>query len=338
MGPKKDAPKAGGVEGEEGNDPALFLSNYQKLAKYHGLGVSAGVTKCLTDEEKSPMTQLLVDNTYDVLGSGGCRCLMTALLGQGQVVKGGPYKLINSIRLWRSNIGDDGVGAIAEVLRLGGGDVKISYLELLDNNIGPRGGIALAESLSRGKNLSLLTLKLDYNGTFQTEGCINLCRGLRTNHTLKQLHMSYCKLTYEAGKALSEVLRYEKSALTALNLCGNPMTGSGLFYLCEGLLTNKVLESLNVSDNSIEESDEDLAGLQQLADVIRVRGESALTSVDMSYNRIGERGAGVLSPALAENKTIRDFYVDTSLPERLFEALFRDGAGGKAKKGKKGKK
>lgn len=71
MGPKKDAPKAsGGGEGEEGNDPAVFLSNYQKLSKFHGLPVSTGVNKCLTDEEKSPMTQLLIDNTYDVLGAG----------------------------------------------------------------------------------------------------------------------------------------------------------------------------------------------------------------------------------------------------------------------------
>ena len=56
------------------------------------------------------------------------------------------------------------------MLRLGGADVKISYLELLDNNIGPRGGIALGTALSQGNNLSLLTLKLDYNSSFGTQG------------------------------------------------------------------------------------------------------------------------------------------------------------------------
>jgi hypothetical protein len=39
--------------------------------------------------------------------------------------------------------------------------VKIAYLELLDNNIGPRGGSALGSALSQGNNISLQTLKLD---------------------------------------------------------------------------------------------------------------------------------------------------------------------------------
>lgn len=75
----------------------------------------------------------------------------------------------------------------AEVLRLGGIDVQISYLELLDNNIASRGALALGNSLGRHNNLSLLTLKLDYNTTLGDEGCANLCRGLRTNGTLKQV-------------------------------------------------------------------------------------------------------------------------------------------------------
>ena len=71
------------------------------------------------------------------------------------------------------------------MLRLGGADVKISFLELFDNNIGSRGANALGTSLSYGHNLSLLTLKLDYNPTIGDEGVINLCKGLRTNSTLK---------------------------------------------------------------------------------------------------------------------------------------------------------
>lgn len=48
--------------------------------------------------------------------------------------------------------------------------MKISYLELLDNKIGPRGALALGTSLSQFNNLSLLTLKLDYNATLALEG------------------------------------------------------------------------------------------------------------------------------------------------------------------------
>lgn len=116
---------------------------------------------------------------------------MTAIMGSGPGMKGGPYKLIKSIRIWRSNIADDGAAAIAEVLRLGGIDVQIQFLELLDNNIGPRGGLALGTALSHRHNLSLLTLKLDYNSTLGTEGVIELCKGLRTNATLKQVVTIY---------------------------------------------------------------------------------------------------------------------------------------------------
>ena len=55
-------------------------------------------------------------------------------------------------------------------MRLGGADVQLQYLELTDNNIGPRGALAIGTALSQGNNLSLLTLKLDYNTTMGTLG------------------------------------------------------------------------------------------------------------------------------------------------------------------------
>ena len=56
------------------------------------------------------------------------------------------------------------------MLRLGGAEVAISYLELLDDNVGPRGAHYLGASLSQNNNLSLLTLKLDFNSTLGLEG------------------------------------------------------------------------------------------------------------------------------------------------------------------------
>jgi hypothetical protein len=64
------------------------------------------------------------------------------------------------------------------VLRLGGADVAVSFLELLDNNIGPKGANALGASLSFGYNISLLTLKLDYNQSMGSEGSICLSLGV----------------------------------------------------------------------------------------------------------------------------------------------------------------
>ncbi len=46
------------------------------------------------------------------MGPGGTRALMTAVMGSGPSMKGGPYKLLKSLRIWRSEIGDDGAAAI----------------------------------------------------------------------------------------------------------------------------------------------------------------------------------------------------------------------------------
>lgn len=37
---------------------------------------------------------------------------MTSIMGTGTGMKGGPYKLLKSIRIWRSNCCDDGAAAI----------------------------------------------------------------------------------------------------------------------------------------------------------------------------------------------------------------------------------
>ena len=341
MGPKKEAPKAGGGEVVEGEDPTVLLKNYQTQSKLVGLPTHSGLVSALSgvnaEGETVPLKQILVDDTETslVLGSGGTRVLMQAILGSGSAMKGGPFKLVESIRLWRSKCSDDGAAAIAEVLRLGGGDVKIAYLELLDNNIGHRGALALGTSLSQGNNLSLLTLKLDYNSTFGTEGLKNLCRGLRTNISMKQLHVMYCKIDEEGGKYLAEVLGSSKSALELLNVGGNKLGGKGLSYLCSGLIENQRLEKLQLNDNYIDENPEDLDGLAALRDCI-MTPTVAVTSIDLLFNRIGEPGANVLLPAFSDpNCKISEFLVDSSLPLDLFEQIFKSGGGGKKKKGKK---
>ena len=139
------------------------------------------------------------------------------------------------------------------MLRLGGADVKLTFLELLDNNIGPRGASALGMALTYGNNLSLLTLKLDYNTTLGDEGLGNLCKGIRTNVTLRQLHVQFCNITSQSGSALAELLANTGSGLTVLNVTGNRLGGLGLSELCKGLRTNSKLETIFLADNLIDQ-------------------------------------------------------------------------------------
>jgi hypothetical protein len=311
------------------------------------------------------VTQLIIDDEFGPIGPGGMRALMTALMGTGILLvficplcfdsvlnnpvyllsqllgpglKGGPYKLLKSFRVWRSFTGDEGAAAIAEVLRLGGAEVQPAYLELLDVGIGPKGCMALGQSLAKGKNLSLCTLKLDYNVSIGGEGAINVCRGLRTNMTLIQLHLSYCNITQEAGPAFAELLENSKSALEELNLTGNRLGGVGFSAICRGLAVNTKCERFSIADNMIDQSEDDMQSLVDLRDVL-FSPNSGLTHINLMYNRIGEAGAMVLAPALgADNKKVKEFLVDLTLPMHAFDLIFRRDTGGKGKKGKKGKK
>jgi hypothetical protein len=105
------------------------------------------VANICNDEEKYPVTQLVITDEAGPIGPGGTRALMTAVMGSGPGMKGGPYKKLTSLRFWRTNVGDEGTNAIAEVLRLGGAEVQISYLELFDNNISIRGCMALGAGM-----------------------------------------------------------------------------------------------------------------------------------------------------------------------------------------------
>lgn len=89
--------------------------------------------------ETSPLIQMVVDDEYGPLGPGGTRALTTAIMGTGQDMRGGPYRPIKSLRLWRAKCGDEGARSIAEILRLGGAEVQLEYLELFDDNISTRG-------------------------------------------------------------------------------------------------------------------------------------------------------------------------------------------------------
>lgn len=131
--------------------------------------------------------------------------------------------------------------------------MKLSFLELFDNNIGPKGANALGTALSYGHNLSLLSLKLDYNATLGDDGVTNLCRGLRTNSTLKQLHMQFCNITSASGPALAELLANSRSGLELFNIGGNRLGGEGLDKLCGGLMHNTKCETICLADNMIDQ-------------------------------------------------------------------------------------
>ena len=92
-----------------------------------------------------------------------------------------------------------------------------------------------------------------YASPFLMSGVINLCRGLRTNSTLRQLHLCYCQIMNDAAVAISELLENARSNLEVLNLTGNRLGGLGLQALCRGLMANTKCQHLGLADNMIDQ-------------------------------------------------------------------------------------
>lgn len=103
---------------------------------------------------------------------------------------------------------------------------------------------------------------------------------------MKQLHLNYCGIDETAGTELANLLSNVRSALEILSLGGNSLKGRGLELVCKGLSTNTLLKKINLSDNKIDQSNEDAIGLTALKDAL-LTPTVGLESVNLLYNRIG---------------------------------------------------
>lgn len=83
-----------------------------------------------------------------------------------------------------------------------------------------------------------------------------------------------------------------------------------------------------------------MLGLKALRDILIAPTTSAVTTIDLMYNRIGEAGALILLEAVeSEGCKIKECLVDLTLPLPLFERLYKKNSGKKGgKKKKAGKK
>jgi hypothetical protein len=146
----------------------------------------------------------------------GVRAVAEALLGNGNPAAA--YKLITSLRFWRCNARDAGAHAVAKLLCKQAEDSVLTHVQMMDCRIGAAGCGALGDALGIGYNKYLTTLLLDYNDTIASPGVKALCRGLRSNSTLKRLSLSHCAIDEAGGKPLANLLKFKTTALEELNL------------------------------------------------------------------------------------------------------------------------
>lgn len=145
-------------------DPNVLFRNYAKQCEFIGIEVNESVKRALyNNEAENSSTQLLIgdngagsgDTTPSTsetkpLGPSGTRALVKAILGKCDHDNKTKYTSFKEIRIWRSNLGDHGAIAVAQLFRQAGPEHKISLVELSDNKIGVEGAVALGRSLCAG--------------------------------------------------------------------------------------------------------------------------------------------------------------------------------------------
>jgi Ran GTPase-activating protein (RanGAP) involved in mRNA processing and transport len=300
------------------HDPLTFLNNYKHYSQT--FGISSNRTILRNIENGDTISQLIVipENEEGVLGPLGCRVLVNAILGDNNRSK---YTEFIDIRVVESNIEDIGAKCFARLLsKCNERDhFKVSYLDLTQNDIGPKGCLDIGRSLCCGMNGSLLHLKLDHN-KFGSQGLKNLSKGLAMNSTLKRLSLRYCDINGNTTKeSLSSILEFKKTELISLDLTGNLLRGNGLMEISNSLAKNNTLQSLLLADNCITETDID--AIQAFSQTISIA--ATLMQVDLSANAIGDLGGQVIADGLKSNNTIKSFKVDTSLSTDVYNSIFR---------------
>ncbi|EQC38962.1 hypothetical protein SDRG_03917 [Saprolegnia diclina VS20] len=339
MGPKAKSKKKEPEPSDNGVTRPMLVANYVKMCRSIGVPVNPSMSDALKgkgDEAEEHLTQLIVDDEFGPLGSGGVRAMACAVLGAVPHSITAAYMHLSTIRIWNNPIGDEGASAIASILCEGNGLVNVVYVELMDCNIGVEGCKMLSDALYSNKKSPLQTLKLNCNNGIGDAGVYELCQGLFTNTTLKQLHLEFCSITKEGAVVLAQLVSMAKSALHSLSLQGNTIGDEGLLNLSLGLKRARSLTKLNLSDNAIRKDPEALTAFKDAIEHCKT-----LTNIYFSFNLIDVEGAEILLPLMEQDDgRIKAFEVDPSLPPEIFKKLNRSEKGeGKKKKGKKkGKK
>ncbi len=179
------------------------------------------------------------------VGAPGVRALCAAVLARGAGLKAVPYRPLKHIVLQEAEAGDSGAAAVAEVLRNGClVEVALEGVTLLNCGVGVEGACALGASLVLGACASLQYLSLDLNPALGDAGVHGLCRGLRSNNTLKRLSLSGCGLGPDGAEDVAAVVGAPTCMLESIDLSGNDIGLTGLRSLAVAASYSKTLQEL----------------------------------------------------------------------------------------------
>ncbi|EOD13139.1 hypothetical protein EMIHUDRAFT_357080 [Emiliania huxleyi CCMP1516] len=241
----------------------------------------------------------------------GAAAIAEALRGNG---------VLTDLNLWANGIGDEGAKAIGEALAVNGvltsldvgsnglteeaalGIVrverqrnKLTSLALENCGIGPTGAAEIAEYVSGSAVLTELDLA---RNDIDNAGAVALASAMRVNQVLTALDISMNVIADEGAAAIGGALAVN-AVLKSIKLRGNSLGTEGWCAIFAALRDNK--------ENKIESWD--LSGQGINAEIAKVLVEylsasAVLTTLDISRNEIGEKGAAAITACPARRRLL----------------------------------
>jgi hypothetical protein len=288
-----------------------------------------------SDSDRPKLTSL----EHDGLGVGGIRAITFAFLGREVAKPIGPYLSLKKLTLNGCRIRDEGVELLAELLSPVHA-IPLETLELANNGIGVQGCSCLSNALAT--NVTLKSLRLDWNRTINCAAVSALVPGLAQKKNLKYLSLASCDVRRPGCESIMQMLIMPVVELSILDLQDNYLGPMGLVILLSGLRKNVALLDVNLRGIGLRPEDSLDVGpstLSPLQAIVKLNDFLMKTNTlqKMDITGITEEMAKKLLPALKrEDSPLNYFRVDQTLPIELLEVLYKTGGG--KKKGKKGKK
>ncbi len=273
-------------------------------------GVSA-VCKAIQSNKETKLASLHF--SYNDIGTVGANAVAAMV-----AVTGG----VTALDLSFNDLNDDGVSAVCEAIQ-SNKETKLASLNFRNNGIGLVGSKSVAAMVAVTGGLTSLDLSgnqlcgLDFNGrgTYTAEGITAIADALRINGGLTSLNLSSNLIggywdheqetnvfTPEGPKAIADALLVN-GALTSVELRGNKLGDEGwgaIFAAICGSKDSKIMSLVASSENISP------AGGKLIAEALRMSVTGGLTSIDLSWNQLEEKGTKAICEALKQNKTLKE--------------------------------
>ncbi|KAG9340080.1 hypothetical protein JZ751_022000, partial [Albula glossodonta] len=252
----------------------------------------------ITDEGANHLAELLQENV--ALES-------LNLMGNDITAEGAKFlgrclhmnKTLKTLRLTGNKIGNRGAMHLASMLQM---NSSLEALDISDCDLVTQSLIAFAIVLCSNKSIRAIDLGRPLLFSHQEETTLHLCRALKVNQHLQELHLGKHGITDTGVERLCEALR-ENETLRYLDLRCNSIARDGARYLADLLKQNSTLEILDLSWNRIEDE-----GAAHLSQAIALHN-SSLRALSIPSNSIGSAGLVLLAKAMDVNSSLSHIYI-----------------------------